>query len=385
MNLGDLLRNRYRIEKALAAQKALKAGVLPQSPSQKASIATTTTRHPARRVFLKWLLCGGTGVIGSVAFSQLGKNSSTSLAGSLPTAATATKIVAVPSLAKIQFASVKLNRYGKIVDRPVRQAQIFMEDLGNGTSLKMVKIPAGKFMMGSPASEEARNENEGPRHQVKVSEFYLGQTLVTQGQWQALMGSNPSKFQGDGELPVDSVSWLAAMDFCQKLSQKTSRTYRLPSEAEWEYACRAGTTTPFAFGETITSAVANYDGNYTYKKAAKGKYRQKTTVVGSFPANLFGLYDMHGNLWEWCLDEWSDNYQNAATEGRVNTVDFISMDKNTVHVMHGGSWEDDPGTCRGARRDGINADFQDVNLGFRIVYAPERIAPASGSYMPIPR
>jgi eukaryotic-like serine/threonine-protein kinase len=150
--------------------------------------------------------------------------------------------------------------------------------------------------------------NELPQHQVTLPEFYLGQTLVTQAQWQAIMGNNPASFKGDGKLPVDSVSWLDAIEFCRKLSQKTGRTYRLPSEAEWEYACRAGTTTPFAFGEAITPAVVNYNGNFPYSGAAKGEFREKTTPVGIFPANAFGLYDMHGNLWEWCLDEWVDNY-----------------------------------------------------------------------------
>jgi eukaryotic-like serine/threonine-protein kinase len=293
------------------------------------------------------LLFGGTGVVGSVVLSQLLKNSSTSVTGS------------TPQLTKIQFTSVKLDSYGKIVDRPVGQAEIFTEDLGNGISLKMVKIPAGKFMMGSSANEEKRYGNEGPQHQVEVPEFYLGQTLVTQGQWQALMGKNPSVFKGDSKLPVDSVSWTDAMDFCQKLSQKTGRTYRLPNEAEWEYACRAGTTTSFAFGETITPAVVNYDGNYPYGKAAKGEYRQKTTVVGSFPSNLFGLYDMHGNLWEWCLDKWLDNYQNATPEDKIR-------------ALRGGSWFGHPSYCRSACRSGDGLDLRISNLGFRVVYGPAR-------------
>jgi formylglycine-generating enzyme required for sulfatase activity len=340
MNLGDLLRNRSRIEKASTA---------------------TTTQHRARRGFLRWLLCGGTGVIGSVAFSQLGKNSS---------AATVTKTGALPPLTKIQFASVKLDSYGKIVDRPIRQAEIFTEDLGNGTSLKMVKIPARKFMMGSPANEENSRKDESPRHQVKVPEFYLGQTLVTQGQWESLMGSNPSEFKGDSKLPVDSVSWLNVMDFCQKLSQKTGRTYRLPSEAEWEYACRAGTTTPFAFGGTITSAVANYDASF--EKAAKVDYREKTTVVGSFPANLFGLYDMHGNLWEWCLDEWSDNYQDAPNNGSARG-NITSRDNSKKHALRGGSWDSDLNNCRSANRYRDDSAAQGNYIGFRVVCAPTRI------------
>jgi eukaryotic-like serine/threonine-protein kinase len=213
--------------------------------------------------------------------------------------------------------------------------------------------------------------NENLQHQVIVPGFYLGQTLVTQGQWQALMGNNPPGFRGDNKLPVDSVSWLDAMDFCRKLSQKTGRTYRLPSEAEWEYACRAGTTTPFAFGETVTSAVVNYDGNYTYGKATEGEYRKKTTVVSSFPANLFGLYDMHGNLWEWCLDEWSDNYQNAPNDGSAKG-DITSRDKSKIHILRGGSWNLNPRYCRSAQRSGSDFDNPDGDIGFRVVCAPTR-------------
>jgi formylglycine-generating enzyme required for sulfatase activity len=208
-----------------------------------------------------------------------------------------------PPTQKIQFTSVKLNAQGEIIDKPSGEAEIFTEDLGDGVSLTMVKIPAGTFMMGSPESESERLEDESPQHQVSISEFYMGQTLVTKAQWQVIMSNNPSNFTENDQLPVDSVSWRDSMDFCQKLSQKMGKKYRLSSEAEWEYACRAGTITPFAFGETITSAVVNFGT------------REKTTLVKSFPPNLFGLYDMHGNLWEWCLDEWVNNYNGAPTDG----------------------------------------------------------------------
>jgi eukaryotic-like serine/threonine-protein kinase len=320
-----------------------------------------------RRKLLKFLGFGGSGLIGTLLLAQfLPKDSTTTVISS-----TGSKNSKEPDLSKISFASVRLDSTGKILKRPKGSAMAFQEDLGNGISLKMVKIPAGKFMMGSPANEESRSEDESPQHQVKVPEFYLGQTLVTQGQWQALMGSNPSGFKGDNKLPVDSVSWLDGMDFCEKLSQKTGHTYRLPSEAEWEYACRAGTTTPFAFGETITPAVVNCDGNYTYGKAAKGEYRKKTTMVGSFPANLFGLYDMHGNLWEWCLDEWSNNYNNAPNDGSARG-DITSRDKSKTHVLRGGSWHDFPNFCRSALRGRYDTDYQGYDVGFRVVYAPAR-------------
>jgi eukaryotic-like serine/threonine-protein kinase len=276
-----------------------------------------------------------------------------------------------PNLSKVSFTSVRLDNTGKILERPAGSAMAFQENLGNGISLAMVKIPAGKFMMGSPANEEKRTNSESPQHQVTLPEFYLGQTLVTQGQWQAIMGNNPAQFKGNDKLPVETVGWLEAMNFCQKLSKKTGRIYRLPSEAEWEYACRAGTTTPFAFGETINTDVVNYDGNYTYANAGKGEYRRKTTVASNFPANLFGLYDMHGNLWEWCLDEWTDNYENSSSDGGVR-ASTSSKNIDKTHVLRGGSWFFNPDVCRSAYRLGLYAVLDSDYVGFRVVYAPVR-------------
>jgi eukaryotic-like serine/threonine-protein kinase len=286
------------------------------------------------------------------------------------------------SLSSIPFTSVKLDRSGNIIARPTDEAEAFIEDLDNGVELTMVKIPAGKFMMGSPESEQRRNNNESPQHQVNIPEFYLAQTLVTQAQWVAIMSNNPSWwqkivgytqenpnpscFQGNDRLPVERVSWLAAMDFCQKLSQITPRTYRLPTEAEWEYACRAGMNTPFAFGETITSAVVNYDGNYPYGGAAKGEYRQKTTPVGSFPPNLFGLYDMHGNVWEWCLDEWIDNYNLVSSDGSARG-NISSRDENKQRVLRGGSLHALAQHCRSAHRLYGAASLRGNLVGFRVV------------------
>jgi eukaryotic-like serine/threonine-protein kinase len=270
------------------------------------------------------------------------------------------------TLETIQFTTVKLDNQGKIIARPKGTAQIYKEDLGNGISLTMLEIPAGSFMMGSPASEEESQDNEKPQHRVNLKAFYLGQTEVTQAQYQAIMGTNPSHFKG-AELPVEQVSWLNAKEFCEKLSQKTGKTYSLPSESQWEYACRAGTTTPFTFGETITTDVANYDGSNSYGEAPKGIYRRKTTAVNTFPPNVFGLFDMHGNVWEWCLDTWH-NYAGAPIDGSA----WKSQNENDNPVLRGGSWYFNPRNCRSAYRFNSFPDYQNYNYGFRVCLAVAR-------------
>jgi eukaryotic-like serine/threonine-protein kinase len=189
----------------------------------------------------------------------------------------------------------------------------------------------------------------------------------------AIMGNNPSKLQGNDKLPVERVSWLDAVDFCEKLSQKTGRTYRLPSEAEWEYACRAGTTTPFAFGETITPEVVNYDGNNPYGNAAKGLNREKTTPVSTFPPNLFGLEDMHGNVWEWCLDEWRDSHNGAPTDGSTRG-NISSKDRNKQRLLRGGSGLNAASNCRSAYRNYGAASIRYINIGLRVVSVLSRIS-----------
>jgi formylglycine-generating enzyme required for sulfatase activity/tRNA A-37 threonylcarbamoyl transferase component Bud32 len=277
--------------------------------------------------------------------------------------------VNIPKLTKFQFISVNLNKNGEIIDRPKSSAEIFTEDLSSGVQLRMVKIPTGKFLMGSLANERGLNY-ETPQHQVNVPEFYLGQTLVTQAQWQVIMGNNPANFQGNDKLPVEYVSWLDSMNFCKKLSKKTGRTYKLPSEAQWEYACRGGNTTPFAFGETITPVVVNYHGNYPYGGATKGENRQKTTPVYSFPPNLFGLYDLHGNVWEWCLDEWFDSYNGAPIDGTARSDINDLQDGEKKRLMRGGSWYGNATYCRSAYRNYNAASNCDYNIGFRIVCVP---------------
>ncbi|MFM7369573.1 MAG: formylglycine-generating enzyme family protein, partial [Sphaerospermopsis kisseleviana] len=162
--------------------------------------------------------------------------------------------------------------------------------------------------------------------------------------------------------PVENVSWNDAVKFCERLSQKTGKTYRLPSEAQWEYACRAGTTTPFYFGESITPDLVNYNGNFPYGFAPKGLYRQQTTDVGTFPPNAFGLYDMHGNVWEWCLDDYKDSYNNASTDGSAVTVS-----SGNTKLLRGGSWFSLARGCRSAIRNRYSRGGRNGYLGFRVV------------------
>ncbi|ULP73182.1 bifunctional serine/threonine-protein kinase/formylglycine-generating enzyme family protein [Nodularia sphaerocarpa] len=258
------------------------------------------------------------------------------------------------------------------INRSRRRAEFFTENLGNRVILDMVKIPGGKFLMGSPENEPQRRDNESPQHRVTIQPFFMGKFPVTQAQWAAVaafdkvkidLNPDPSEFKGANR-PVEMVSWDHAVEFCARLSQKTGKTYRLPSEAEWEYACRAGTTTAFYFGETITTDLANYDGkNYTYGSAPKGEYRKQTTDVGKFPANPFGLYDMCGNVWEWCQDEWHKNYNNAPADGSA----WLSDNDNQPRLLRGGSWDNDHDYCRSALRHDDNPDFALNDIGFRVV------------------
>jgi len=249
---------------------------------------------------------------------------------------------------------------------------VITEILPKGIFLEMVKIPAGSFLMGTEEAEVIRlckeyktdyYKREMPQHRVNLQEFYLGKYPVTQEQYEAIMGNNPSDFKDNPKNPVENVSWNNAQEFCQKLNDKTKKKYRLPSEAEWEYACRAGTTTSFYFGETISTDQANYDGNDTFGKGKKGEYREKTTPVGSFPANKFGLYDLHGNVREWCEDGWHENYENAPKDG--NSWNENNSQTN-LRILRGGSWNYDPRYCRSAFRLTFNADYRYFNVGFRL-------------------
>ncbi len=241
----------------------------------------------------------------------------------------------------------------------------------NRIDMKFVWIPPGNFLMGSPKVEKERNDDE-TQHKVTLTKgFYMGVHLVTQEQWQVVMGKNPSRFKGEKNLPVDNVSWNDCQEFIKKLRDKDKKPYRLPSEAEWEYACRAGTTTPFYFGETISTDQANYDGNSVYGNGKKGIRRGKTTPVGGFPANAWGLHDMHGNLWQWCQD-WYEKYpQEDVVDPKGPAAGNLAL---IAVTQRGGSWGHAPHFCRSANRigDGNNVPgFSNAGCGFRICFFVE--------------
>lgn len=269
------------------------------------------------------------------------------------------------------FQVVTIDAQGQQVDNQTQTATCFKEDLGDGIKLDMVEIPAGTFMMGSLPKEEKREESESPTHQVTLKAFYMSQVTVTQMQWRAVaefpqversLNPEPATPKTNNH-PIECVSWYDAVEFCARLAKSTGRPYRLPTEAEWEYACRAGTQTPFHFGETLRPDLANYDGNHIYANGPQGIYREGTTPVGSFEvANYFGLYDVHGNVWEWCADLWHDNYQGAPIDGKV--WDFGGDAR--LRLLRGGSWDFNPGYCRSAQRARYAADLRYFNISFRV-------------------
>jgi len=263
------------------------------------------------------------------------------------------------------FEIVTVNAQGEIIHNASQQANYQREDLDNGVIIDMVSIPGGTFLMGSPETEDERINREGPQHEVTVAPFYMSKYLVTQAQWEAVMEYNPSSFKGKN-IPVETVSWKEAVAFCQRLSDMTDKKYSLPTEAQWEYACRANTTTPFFFGETITSDLVNFDANYPYTSIPKGIYRQKTTDVGSFPPNTFGLYDMHGNVWEWCADPWHENYHGAPSDAGVWEIESSAK----RFILRGGSWYHDAGKMRSAFRGRGLPTERNGDVGFRIVWNP---------------
>ena len=290
-------------------------------------------------------------------------------------------------LKNFNFEVLTVNEGGQEVKRDQSQARYFTEELGNGVTLDLVAIPGGRFLMGTEDQEIEQLvqkfnwdgfRREKPQHEVTVEPFFMGKYPITQSQWKTVaswpqvkrdLEANPSQFK-DGNRPVENVSWDDAVEFCQRLSKQTGKEYKLPSEAEWEYACRAGTTTPFYFGQTITDKLANYHADQTYASESQGEHRAETTSVGrgSFPPNAFGLYDMHGNVDEWCEDDFHANYGEAPIDGRT----WLSGGTNNTAVIRGGSWGDDPCLCRSAYRDYFGRVNRFDHIGFRVVCVAPR-------------
>lgn len=276
-------------------------------------------------------------------------------------------------LTSFSFETVRLNNQGKIIERKTLESQQWLEDLGGGVSLEMVLISAGQFLMGSPEDEAERTKAEGPQHPVKVPAFFLSKYPVTQAQWKRVallskvdldLNPDPAHFKGE-QRPIEQVSWLEAVEFCHRLSRVTNRPYRLPSEAEWEYACRAGTTTSFSCGPTLSPEVVNYDGNSSYEASPTRQYRQETSDVGMFPGNAFGLFDMHGNVWEWCQDTWHNRYDNAPNDGSGWTDGESAQ---SLRLLRGGSWLNYPASCRSAYRLKNTPTFRSNCIGFRVAF-----------------
>lgn len=236
----------------------------------------------------------------------------------------------------------------------------FTEKLDGGIDLDLLFIPGGSFRMGSPPHQG--NPDERPQHLIIIKPFMMSKFLITQGQWKAILRKlPPCRFKSD-QLPVERVSWEDAQFFCKHLAKKTGHKYRLPTEAQWEYACRAGTGTPFSFGETLTVEVANFNGEHVYRAEIRGFYRHVTTEGGTFPPNAFGLYDMHGNLWEWCADNWLEEYSASPRDGSA----FQKRD-DPYRVARGGSWHEPPALCRSASRLRVLQSEADEYMGFRVV------------------
>jgi formylglycine-generating enzyme required for sulfatase activity len=292
-----------------------------------------------------------------------------------------------PALKTIAFDYATVDEKGARMPAERASASIFTEPLGASVGLDMMSIQAGVFTMGSPKYEPERRADEGPQHSVTLGQFFIGAFPVTQAQWAAVVTAHPAEvaygldpypsfFKGD-DLPVESIAWNQADEFCRRLAEMTRRSYRLPSEAEWEYSCRAGSTGPFNVGPTITTDLANYCGeggavcgqsdgksiasnvydgvtygSGAYDQGPAGTFRRTTTPQGTFPPNRFGLYDMHGNVWEYCLDVANPTYIDAPADGGA----YLSGPPGSNRILRGGSWSHNPAICRSAYRDLIAPD-----------------------------
>jgi len=359
------------------------------------SRVTSLVRPPFRKRSRSAEYYGGTRrqTIGVAALAVVGT-------GTAIAAPSIRRLLSRPSLRAVSFEFASVDEKGMRNAPETSTAAVFTEPLVASAGLDMVSVPAGGFTMGSPAGEPERRSNEGPQHYVTLASFFIGAAPVTQAQWAAVVLAHPARIHRDLdpkpsffrsiELPVESITWNEAEEFCTRLSAITGRRYRLPSEAEWEYACRAAATTPFNFGPTITPELANYCGTggavcgdsdgksiasdvYNDEKYGSGAYdqgptgifRATTTRPRTFPPNRFGLYDMHGNVWEYCLDKISEDYADAPRDGTAN----LSGPPDAQRVLRGGSWSHNPAICRSAYRDSTPPDFSgwQGRIGLRVV------------------
>jgi formylglycine-generating enzyme required for sulfatase activity len=310
------------------------------------------------------------------------------------------RLLTRPALRTISFEVASIDERGAREAPDKYSAPTFTEALGSSAGIEMVSIPAGSFVMGSPEDESERQSDEGPQHRVTLASFFAGRSPVTQAQWTAVVMAHPETIHRDLDpkpsffrgidLPVESITWNEAEEFCLRLAAITGRQYRLPSEAEWEYACRAGTMTPFNLGPTITPELANYCGTggavcgdsngksvasdvyndvkYTsgaYGQGPVGIFRGMTTRPGTFPPNRFGLYDMHGNVWEYCLDQATDSYADVPRDA----TPYLSGASDAPRILRGGSWSHNPAICRSAYRDSLDPSSSgwQGRIGLRIV------------------
>ncbi len=342
------------------------------TPMTAASVARPTTQRP-------WVLVGivcALVALGAYAIYELRSHRAAAVAVPVDNATPSGTdfILTAPALSSFVFESVTLGATG-VAERRQLVGQSYMVDLGTGATLEMVRVPAGTYKRGSPDNEEGRFTDEGPVTDVTVAECFVGRYEVTQAQWGAVaalprvaidLPADPSEFKGD-DLPVENVTWDQAREFCARLSARAHRFYRLPSESEWEYACRGGTSTAFSFGDTIATDVANYDGQIAYGSGKTGEQRGKTRPVGSFKvANAFGLSDMHGNVWEWCFGEYHDTWAGAPVDGSS----WLTGGDTRLRSCRGGAWNALAPDCRSANRFGQDVYDAPRAIGFRILMRP---------------
>jgi formylglycine-generating enzyme required for sulfatase activity len=259
------------------------------------------------------------------------------------------------------FETVGVDSNGEIIVRQSGSTSCLTERLAVDVCLDLVLIPGGTFMMG----DDKHHQDEQPIHQVTLSPFYMGKYAITQAQYRSIVGDLTDSGLG-ADYPIEKINWDDAIAFCSKLSQQTGKQYSLPSEAQWEYACRAQTTSNFHFGETITTDLVNYNGEYPYNGAPIGQNRAQAIPVGTFPANAFGLHDMHGNVWEWCLDQYQPNYLTAPIDGSA-VIDAISSINSSKRVMRGGAWDYVAKGCRSSVRCSLDSSLRMNGCGFRVV------------------